>query len=78
MLKTTLAAATLVAGLAAVLAVVGADEARTDTSAFTIALTAAPAGETPVIAIVDTGTGKVRSCWLTGPVSKPNCSQWSD
>jgi len=78
MLKTTLAAIVLVAGMAAVFAGFGATEAHTDGRAYAIALTSAPAGETPVIAIVDTASGKVRSCWLTGPVSKPNCSQWSD
>jgi len=76
MFKTTLAAIVLVASLAALFAGFGVTEGRTDGRAYAIALTSTPAGETPMIAVVDTASGKVRSCWLTGPVSKPNCSQW--
>lgn len=78
MTKTTL----FVLGLAAAgLALAGFRHAGAEAparTAYAIGVTTSQQGETPVVAIVDAATGRLRACWLRGPASKPACSAWSD
>lgn len=45
---------------------------------FQIQVGVAQQGDQLVIAVVDSETGRVRSCWIRGRADKPECSQWSD
>ena len=45
---------------------------------YAIGVATSQAGETPVVAVVDAATGRVRACWLRGPSATPACSAWSE
>ena len=56
----------------------GPDAQAAPSGGYAIGVTTSQQGETPVVAVVDAATGRVRACWLRGPSSKPACSAWSE
>ena len=52
--------------------------AEVDTMPYEVQLGIAQQQDTPVIAVIDRSTGKVRACWISGPESPPVCSKWSN
>ncbi|MCG8356686.1 MAG: hypothetical protein MI920_14030 [Kiloniellales bacterium] len=73
-------AATLVIDLASGTAdaVTGNSDANLPLGSFSAEMGVARQQETAVVAVINNETGQVRSCWFSGPSTKPRCSVWSD